>query len=244
MNSKTFAQDNLKKEKDSTGLPIKQKNRYFVRSRISEAKFRQLIRLYALDLEATKIATLTGLSRNTINKILKGIRIRLKEECEQSSPLTQSVAKSSLQKTTDPVAETTKKIPVFGLFKYQTKVYTQIVPNLSRADLRAIVRGKVSFDSIVHSSGWKAYNALVDFGYKKHYRVNHLHDEFSNVERHISEIENFWSVAKMRLGKFRGLSKETFILHLKETEFRFNHRNENLYLLILKILREHPIKLS
>ncbi|MCW9709175.1 IS1595 family transposase, partial [Aliifodinibius sp. 1BSP15-2V2] len=33
----------------------------------------------------------------------------------------------------------------------------------------------------------------------------------------------------------------TFFLHLKETEFRFNHRNNNLYNILLKLLREDPL---
>jgi transposase-like protein len=31
----------------------------------------------------------------------------------------------------------------------------------------------------------------------------------------------------MRLAKFRGLSRATLRLHLKECEFRFNHRRDN-----------------
>ncbi|MDE2388341.1 MAG: IS1595 family transposase, partial [Betaproteobacteria bacterium] len=30
-------------------------------------------------------------------------------------------------------------------------------------------------------------------------------------------------------------------LHLKETEFRFNHRRDNLYYQILKLLRLNPL---
>jgi hypothetical protein len=30
-------------------------------------------------------------------------------------------------------------------------------------------------------------------------------------------------------------------LHLKETEFRFNHHRDNLYLEILKLLRLNPV---
>ncbi|MBT5795342.1 MAG: IS1595 family transposase, partial [Deltaproteobacteria bacterium] len=41
--------------------------------------------------------------------------------------------------------------------------------------------------------------------------------------------------------KFRGLSKSTFYLHLKECEFRFNHRGQNLYKLLLKIIRKSPL---
>jgi transposase len=46
------------------------KNRYARRSKISEAKFRALVKLFALDLEATQIAELANLNRNTVNRFL------------------------------------------------------------------------------------------------------------------------------------------------------------------------------
>ena len=61
-------------------------NKYKKRSRISEAKIRQVIKLFALDIEATKIAELTGISRKTINKILRQIRERISDYCQQQSP--------------------------------------------------------------------------------------------------------------------------------------------------------------
>ena len=41
--------------------------------------------------------------------------------------------------------------------------------------------------------------------------------------------------------KFHGVPKSTFYLHLKECEFRFNYRNQNIYQVILKMLREKPL---
>ncbi|MGA3086197.1 MAG: IS1595 family transposase, partial [Thermodesulfobacteriota bacterium] len=35
--------------------------------------------------------------------------------------------------------------------------------------------------------------------------------------------------------------KTTFYLHLKECEFRFNYRNQNIYQLILKIVRKYTL---
>jgi len=46
------------------------KNKYYNRSRISEAKFREIIKYYSIDLNASQIAKLTNLNLNTINKIL------------------------------------------------------------------------------------------------------------------------------------------------------------------------------
>jgi transposase len=53
------------------------KNKYYIRSRISEAKFREVIKYFALDIDATKTSQITNLNRNTINKIFDGIRQRI-----------------------------------------------------------------------------------------------------------------------------------------------------------------------
>ena len=58
------------------------KNKYMIYSRISEAKFREIIRYFSLDIEANKIAQLIGLSRPCINRILKATRLRIAEFCE------------------------------------------------------------------------------------------------------------------------------------------------------------------
>ena len=61
-------------------------NKHLKRSKISEAKFREFIRYFSLDLDAHKIAFLTGLNRNTVNRYLLLLRKRIAEFCEQSSP--------------------------------------------------------------------------------------------------------------------------------------------------------------
>lgn len=64
---------------------IMMKNKYIVRSRISEAKFREILRYFCLDIEAVKIAEIIKIYRKTINKILKQIRISMMQECEKIS---------------------------------------------------------------------------------------------------------------------------------------------------------------
>ncbi len=133
------------------------------------------------------------------------------------------------------------KTIVFGLLERQGKVYTEIVPDASKKQLQAAIRGKASLDSIIHSDGWRGYNGLVDVGYEKHLRVHHGKNEFARGNCPINGIESFWSSAKRRLAKFNGVPRQTFHLHLKECEFRFNHRAENLYDRILTLLRENPL---
>ena len=99
----------------------------------------------------------------------------------------------------------------------------------------------VELDSVIHSDGWRGYNGLVDFGYKKHLRVDHGTNEFVRGKSHINGIESFWGYAKTRLSKFRGMDKSKFELHLKECEFRFNNRDKNMYNILLKELRNRPL---
>ncbi len=222
------------------------KNKYVNRAKISEAKFRELIRYFAADLSATQISYLSGLNRNTINRYLSEIRKRLAEHCEIESPCIGDIELDESYFGAHRVRGKRGrgaygKTIVFGLLKRGGKVYTEIVPDCKSLTLQDIIRGKVSVESIIHTDGWRGYDGLVDIGYDKHFRVNHGNNEFANKHTHINGIESFWSFAKVRLVKFRGLTKHTFYQHLKETEFRFNFRNDNLYDIILKIIRNNPL---
>jgi transposase-like protein len=130
------------------------------------------------------------------------------------------------------------KTIVFGIYKRNGCVYTEIVPNCSRRTLYAIIKGKVGEGSTIHTDGFRSYDGIVDLGYQKHYRIEHGKNEFAIGMNHINGIEGFWGLAKVRLVKFRGLSKNTFYLHLKECEFRFNYRNQDLYKVLLKITKQ------
>ena len=225
------------------------KNKYVIRSRISEAKFREIIKLFSLDLEADKVAQIVNLSRNTINKYFKAIRLRIEEYCLNDSPFKGEIEVDESYFGAKRVRGKRGrgaygKTIVFGLLKRGDKVYTEIVPDVSKATLQAVIRGKVDIQSIIHSDGWRGYNGLVDVGYDKHFRVHHGQNEFVRGKSHINGIESFWSYAKIRLVKFRGLDKKGFNLHLKECEFRFNHRGEDLYKILLQIFRNEPLKLS
>ena len=225
------------------------RNKYIIRGRISEHQFRQIIRYYSLDLEASKVAKLTGISRNSINRIVLGIRERIAELCEKESPFKGEIEVDESYFGGRRIKGlrgrgASGKRPVFGLLKRQGKVYTEVIDDCSKATIQAIIRGKIDPESIIHSDGWKGYDGLVDIGFKKHYRVNHSDSEFASGHSHINGIESFWAFAKTRLSKFRGLPERTFYLHLKESEFRFNYRHQNLYTLLLKIVRKRPLKLS
>jgi transposase len=222
------------------------KNRYSKRAKISEAKFRVLLKLFCVDLGASQISKVVGLNRNTVNRYIRAIRVAIAKTCEKESPFSGEVEVDESYfgprrvKGKRGRGSSQKRI-VFGIFKRNGSVYTEIVPDCSRPTLQAVIRGKVSLDSVIHSDRWRGYNGLVDLGYKKHLRVDHSSDEFVSGTSHINGIEGFWGYAKMRLARFRGMTRSTFYLHLKECEFRYNYRDKDIYKILLKYFRKYPL---
>ena len=230
------------------------KNRYFLRSRISEAKFREIIKLFSGDLTACQIALFSGVSRNCVNRILKQMRIRIAEFCEEESifekgeiEIDESYFGAKRIRGRRGRGSYGKTI-VFGLKQRKGKVYTQVIKNCSQKAIIPLINKRISKSAVVYTDGFKTYDGLVNMGYKKHYRVHHGKNEFAKkrgrIRNHINGIENFWGLAKVRLSKFRGMNKETFYLHLKECEFRFNYRKDNMYRLMLKLANNKPLKVS
>jgi transposase len=198
------------------------RNKYVKRSHISEKKFRQLVKLFSLDLNAVQISELSHLNRNTVNRYLKVIRIRIATLCEIESPLGGEVEIDESYFGAKRVKGkrgrgASGKTIVFGILKRKGKVYTEIVPDARRKTLQDIIRGRVDMKTIIHSDGWRGYNGLVDLGYKKHFRVHHSKNEFARGRAHINGIESFWGYAKTRLSKHRGIHKISFYFHLKES---------------------------
>jgi transposase-like protein len=224
------------------------KNKYIYRSHISEDKTRELIKCFSLDLTSTQTAAMTGLNLNTVDKVFSKIRIRIFEKTLSENP-TQGEFEAD-ESYFGPRRVKVKrgrgagpKTIVFGLYKRGGKVYTEIVPDVKSATLSAIIRGKADIESVIHTDGWRGYNGLVDVGFEKHFHVSHGENEFSKGNgHHINGIESFWGYAKHRLSKFKGIPKNKFEIHLKETEFRFNLRGKNLYHILLKMFRDEPLK--
>jgi transposase-like protein len=223
-------------------------NKYANRSKISEAKFREIIKYFAADLTATQIAHFTGLNRKTINRYLIEMRriihihqteiqkIEIGEiECDESYFGPRRVRGKRGRGAGS-------KTIVFGLFKRKGKVYTHIVSDAKSSTLLPLIRSHANEDVIVNTDGWASYDGLVDMGYKKHYRVNHGQNEFVRNNQHVNGIEGFWGFAKHRLVKFCGLKKDYFDLHLKECEYRFNLRGGgDVYHEMLTLFRKRPL---
>lgn len=220
-------------------------NRYAKSSKLSEREFRALAKLVAADLTASQIAQVSGLNRNTVNRYLRLLRERMVAWCEAQRPFFGVVeADESYFGARRVKGQRGRgaggKTIVFGIFERSGRVYCEVVPDASRHSLQMVIRRKVALETVINTDRWRSYNGLVEMGYG-HLRVDHGQNEFARGAAHINGIEAFWGYAKTRLARFRGMSPATFPLHLKECEFRYNNRRQNLTRLILKMCRENPL---
>ena len=208
------------------------------KAKISDYRIKKIIKHFCHDITADKTAGLTGMNRNTINHwyliFRKAIHAWQHKEFEKiigEAEVDESYFGAKRIrgiKGRHKRGRGTWKQPVFGIFKRDGRVYTEIVPNCRKRVLQAIIKGKIDPSTVIYSDKWRGYDGLVDVGYDKHFRVSHSQNEFSKGKGiHINGIENFWSFTKRRLAKFNGV-KKYFELHLKECEWRYTKEPNDL----------------
>jgi transposase len=126
------------------------------------------------------------------------------------------------------------KSVVFGLLERDGRVYTKVVENVSAATLMEHIKARTRKGSVYFTDSFKGYQSLRRYG--KHHTVNHTKSHVDRrTKNHINGIEGFWSFAKHILYNYRGVSKYHFPMYLKEIEYRFNHRRDNLFKLFLRL---------
>lgn len=211
-------------------------------SKLSNRQIGRLVDYFVLEVPARKAAKVLGIDRHSAERIYNIIRLNLTRECERESPLGGEVEVDESyfggKRKGKRGRGAAGKVPVFGILRRNGKVYTRIVQDVSRKTLRTIIRTKVIPHSVIYSDSFRSYDGLVLDGFK-HFRINHGESFSTENRNHINGIENFWGYAKMKLKKYYGVSRSHFFLYLKEMEFRFNYRNEDLRVLIRDILKKY-----
>lgn len=94
-----------------------------------------------------------------------------------------------------------------------------------------IVSGKYNYNCVLYY-----YDCVFYKPENKRFLLNNFHLNFNRLAQQKDIINEFWNESKKRLLKFQGLRKEKFFLHMKESEFRFNNR-ENLYNIMCELLK-------
>jgi len=125
------------------------------------------------------------------------------------------------------------KVIVLGLLERKGKIHTTVVENVTANSLLEEIKASSEKGSVFYTDQFKSYKSLKF--YRKHLTVDHQ-KTFGRGKNNINGLEGFWSYAKERLLKYHGVSKNNFILYLKEIEFRYNFRKQDIFKLLLEII--------
>lgn len=116
------------------------------------------------------------------------------------------------------------KQPVFYIYKRTDGlVYVDLVADVSGAELKEVLRENLSIETTIYSDSFSSYRGLQQ-EFAGHEIVSHQEGEYARATATISGIEGFWAYAKERLLRPHRVADDHFLLHLKEVEYRFNHR--------------------
>ena len=221
-------------------------NRYFIGSRLSGRTFRLLCKYFCEDIPASQAARLAGVNRNTAQSIYGKLRVRVCEIADLEAE--EFIGEIEIDEAYFGPTRVRgkrgrgagKKIPVIGILKRDGKVFTQVIENCTAKQIWPVIKENISFTATVYTDGFRVYDHVL-VGFHDHRKVLHHTNEFARGRNHINGIESFWAYAKLSLAKRKGIRKNHFPYHLKEIQWRYNHRHENAYLQLLKNLRKNPL---
>lgn len=136
-----------------------------------------------------------------------------------------------------------RKQIILGIMSRDEKKIKPIhVPNLSWT-LTNFIRTQVKPFSTLFTDQLLSYKSLPRFGYN-HHSINHKYQfvKYENgVKIHTQNIENFWSHLKRGItGVYRSVSSQHLQAYANEFAFRYNHRNEEMFPLLLENCLTRP----
>jgi transposase len=218
------------------------KNRYLKNAHLSERKVKEILQLFCADLNATQIAHITGISRITINSYLKLIRYQIAQFCEERNPYKPSVPFFVIPTVHSVINASSPDAPLmFGVFRHEGEILSEKLLMTDRVWMYKWLKKKIEpTPHMIEMYRLNLYEAIMDLSSA---RLFHLENKQTTVNGrpYLTEIDMFWGHLKARILKFRGINTNTLYLHIKETEFRFNNRNADLYGLLHKIINERPL---
>jgi len=206
--------------------------------KISAKDWLWIIKLFELELSTKKISEQVGLSYPTVFKAVTTIRRSIFTNTESFELMDGEVEMDESyfggRRKGKRGRGAANKVPVFGILERNGIVKVEPLKDVKATTLLNMTVKTVRRGSIVYTDKFRGYDTLMFCGYR-HIKIDHKKN-FASGKVYINGVEGFWRFAKERIIKFHGISKEKFPLYLKEMEFRYNNRNENLFNILANYL--------
>ena len=214
-------------------------NRWINKLNISFKQWLWLIKLFELEISTRRIADQVRLSYPTVLKAVTLLRAAIFMNDKDTDEFLYNkldigdICFGKRQRAKN-INISSNKIPVIGILKKKEMVKVEyIYCDDVEFNLQKAIRNSKR-DSHVFDTRYQNYDYLMCCDHRS-LKVAQGRSS-SNGKHKMNGLESFLSFARERLLKFHGISRERFLLYLKEMEFRYNHRNDDLFVLLAKKL--------
>jgi transposase len=207
---------------------------------LSSSQWVSLSGYFASELTANQMARAMNISYNTAYKAMTTLRLAILAQALDSRQFMGRDAEIDLgvEYVPAPRYQPSNKVPVFGILERLGLVFVDLIPGLQgetlfhfhiNFHLRMARMGK-----LVYTDRYKQYDTIIACGDDSlPYRILQGRKEPPSID---SGKHGFWNFAKKKLQRYSGITPRRFPLYIKELEFRYNHRNEDIRPLLLESL--------
>ena len=207
---------------------------------LSPSQWLRLLRLFADEATAHAMAASLGLAYNTAYKAATVARLAMLAASLDGlailhGPLGRELGFDGRTLRPQSADAPLASVPVFGILEREGVVFIDYLPDMVPEDLLHYNRNfslpLSRLGSIVYSDRYLRYETLVTCG------AEVLSRRFVEVAGRSPAVDphrvGFWPFARERLTRFHGVTARKFPLYLKELEFRYNHRDQDILPILL-----------
>ena len=208
-------------------------------SRLSEGDKQKLLEFFVLGVPAYRARFRAPASRPTMERFFRQIRQVMALHEELGMPFAGTIECDETmfggRRQGKRGWGAAGKVLVFGMLKRNGVVRVFAVSSRRRAALLPLIVEHTTPGSLFYTDDWHAYTYLAVRG--EHVVVSKAKGVPKGRD-HINGIEGFWSYAKNWLYQYRGVPQKFAHLYLAELSFRFNHRYQDLFPVLHKLLKQ------
>jgi transposase len=182
-----------------------------------------------------------GVTYNTAYKAVTTLRMAILAHSLDARLIIRSIEGLEFTKSgkfhLDMSTRTGGRMPVFGIVERGPHVFADLIPEL---DGDSIIHFKMNFHlktaslgKIIYTDRFKQYSALLVGGSHLSALYNIRH---ADKGLFIDSSKGFWSFSKDWFRRLKGISPRNFPLYIKELEFRYNYKNDDIFSILAQYL--------
>lgn len=224
------------------------KNKYINHSHLSESEFENLVRCFANEMPSLQIAAETGLNRNTVNRIVGLIRQRLLDLQKGSVIVPRNLHLESVKfafraMAVTPSLNSAREQIRVAILNAEGSIHCEVVSSDTILTIVHLLNGKIKEIPETQDVRKEVVGVLMLLAKEFNGRIDSTGKilEVSSDEECVAQIHDFVRYAKKIFSTRRGINVDNFSLHFSECNYRWNHRNSDLYSLLLKEFENNPL---